>query len=248
MDKEIRKIIIDAAFHAGHGHIPSALSIVEILLAVDKVKQEEDIFVLSKGHGCLAYYAYLVHKGEITIDEIRNFGKRGSKLGGHPDRNKIKDVYASTGSLGHGFPISVGSALAKKIKGQKGKVFCLIGDGESNEGSIWESFMVASKNKLDNLVCIIDNNNSQIRSLPSESLGDKLMSFGWAVWNIDGHDIDMISRAITDYNEENKPMVVIANTIKGKGISDIENDMFAWHHRAPNEDECKTFIKEIDEK
>jgi len=248
MDKEIRKIIIEASFHAGHGHIPSALSIVEILSAIDKIKTQDDIFVLSKGHGCLAYYAYLVYKGKISIDEIRNFGKSGSKLGGHPDRNKIKDVYASTGSLGHGFPIGVGSALAKKIKGQNGKVFCLIGDGESNEGSIWESMMIASKHKLDNLVCIIDNNNSQIRSLPSESLSNKFLHFGWNTWNVDGHDTKMLSRALTDYNGEHKPTVVVANTIKGKGILDIENDMFAWHHRAPNEEEYKKFIKEIDEK
>ena len=150
--KEIRKTIIDSAYHAGHGHIPSALSIVEILSSVYDNKTKDDIFVLSKGHGCLAYYALLVETGEITRDEIRNFGKRGSKLGGHPDRNKVKDVYASTGSLGHGFPISVGSALAKKIKGQEGRVICLIGDGEANEGSVWESIMVATKNKLDNLV------------------------------------------------------------------------------------------------
>ena len=247
MDKEIRKLIVQAAHYAGHGHIPSALSIVEILIAIDKIKTKDDIFVLSKGHGCLAYYAYLVQKNVITIDEIRNFGSRDSKLGGHPDRNKIKDVYASTGSLGHGFPISVGSALSRKIQKISGKVICLIGDGESNEGTIWESCMVASKNKLSNLVCIVDNNNSQVRSLPAENLSKKFLSFGWKVWDVDGHDIKMISRAITDWNSDEKPTAVIANTIKGKGIRDIENDMFAWHHRAPNDDEYKKFIKEIDE-
>ncbi|MAH44031.1 transketolase [archaeon] len=244
---DLRKLIIEAAYHAGHGHIPSALSIVEILVAIDRIKTEDDIFVLSKGHGCLAYYAYLVQKNIITRDELRNFGKKGSKLGGHPDRNKIKEVYASTGSLGHGFPISVGSALARKIQNIPGRVICLIGDGESNEGTIWESCMVASKNKLSNLVCIVDNNNSQIRSLPAENLSKKFLSFGWEVWDIDGHDIKMISRAITDCNSNEKPIAVIANTIKGKGISDIENDMFAWHHRAPNDGEYKKFIKEIDE-
>jgi transketolase len=244
---DLRKLIIEAAYHAGHGHIPSALSIVEILVAIDRIKTEDDIFVLSKGHGCLAYYAYLVQKNIITRDELRNFGKKGSKLGGHPDRNKIKEVYASTGSLGHGFPISVGSALARKIQNIPGRVICLIGDGESNEGTIWESCMVASKNKLNNLVCIVDNNNSQIRSLPAENLSKKFRSFGWEVWDIDGHDIKMVSRAITDWNSDGKPTAVIANTIKGKGISDIENDMFAWHHRAPNDGEYKKFIKEIDE-
>ena len=247
MDKDIRKLIIESAHHAGHGHIPSALSIVEILIAIDKVKTKDDIFVLSKGHGCLGYYAYLAQKGKISVDEIKNFGKKGSKLGGHPDRNKIKDVYASTGSLGHGFPMSVGSALAKKIKKQNGKVFCLIGDGEANEGTIWEACMIASKNKLDNLVCIVDNNNSQIRSLPAENLSDKFMTFGLNTWNVDGHDVEMLSRAITDYDQYKRPTFVVANTKKGKGISDIENDMFAWHHRAPNKEEFDKFIKEIDE-
>ena len=246
--KRMRNLIIEAAYHAGHGHIPSALSIVEILLAIDKVKTEDDTFVLSKGHGCLAYYAYLVQKNVITVDDLRNFGKKGSKLGGHPDRNKIKDIYASTGSLGHGFPISIGSALAKKIKGQYGKVFCLIGDGECNEGTIWESLQLAEKHRLDNLVCIVDNNSSQIRSLPTTSISKKFQAFGWNVWDIDGHDVKILSEVISDYDEEHRPIAVIANTIKGKGVSDIENDMFAWHHRAPTEDECKRFIKEIDEK
>jgi len=248
MVKEMRKIIVDAAHHAGHGHIPSALSIVEILSVIDKIKTEEDIFVLSKGHGCLAYYAYLVHIGKLTLDEIRNFGKKGSKLGGHPDRNKISEVYASTGSLGHGFPISVGSALAKKIKGEQGKVICLIGDGEANEGSVWESFIVASKNKLNNLICIIDNNNSQVRSLPSKDLCKKLLTFGWNVWEVNGHDTDQLLRAFKSYDPEGRPAVIVANTIKGKGITDIENNMFAWHHRSPNEEEYKKFIKELDER
>tara|TARA_Y100000592_G_scaffold101154_1_gene186116 strand:- start:11135 stop:11881 length:747 start_codon:yes stop_codon:yes gene_type:complete len=248
MVNDIRKTIIDAAYHAGHGHIPSALSIVEILKAVDNVKTKDDVFILSKGHGCLAYYAYLVQKNKISIDEIRNFGKRDSNLGGHPDRNKIEDVYASTGSLGHGFPIGVGVALAKKIKGESGKVICLIGDGEANEGSVWESFMIASKHKLNNLICIIDNNKSQIRSLPSVSLGDKLQKFNWNTWSVDGHDVEMITRAINDYDVYKRPTAVVASTIKGAGIKDIENDMFAWHHRAPNKEEYEKFIKEIDEK
>lgn len=248
----LRKLILEAAYRAGHGHIPSALSMVEILVAIDRNKTEDDIFVLSKGHGCLAYYAYLVQKNIITKDELINFGKKGSKLGGHPDRNKIKEVYASAGSLGHGFPISVGSALARKIQNIPGRVICLIGDGESNEGTIWESCMVASKNELNNLVCIVDNNNSQIRSLPAKNLGKKFMSFGWEVWDVDGHDIEMISKAINikyyDYKKiDKRPIVVIANTIKGKGIKEIENDMFAWHHRSPNDTEYKKFIEEIDE-
>ena len=245
--KEIRKLIIDAAYHAKHGHIPSAMSIVEIMLAYDRINQKDDIFILSKGHGCLAYYSYLAFKGILTKDELRKFGKKGSKLGGHPDRNKLKEIYASTGSLGHGLPIAVGTALSRKIQKKGGRIFCLIGDGESNEGTIWESIMVASKNKLNNLVCIIDNNNSQIRSLPTLDLSNRFLSFGWNVWDVGGHDVKMLSRAINDYDEEKRPTVVIANTKKGNGVTDIENDIFAWHHRAPNDNEYKKFMEELDE-
>ena len=137
--------------------------------------------------------------------------------------------------------------MAKKIMKKDGKIFCVIGDGEVNEGTIWESSMIATKNKLNNLVCIVDNNKSQTRSLQVENLSGKFQAFGWEVWDINGHDTEMISRAIIDRTLYKKPIAVIANTVKGKGISEIENDMFAWHHRAPNEDEYKRFVREIDE-
>jgi transketolase len=247
MDKEIRKLIVDAAFHAKHGHIPSALSIVDILIAYDNIKTSDDNFILSKGHGCLAYYAYLVQKGKLTKEEIRNFGKKGSRLGGHPDKNKIDDVYASTGSLGHGLPIAVGAALAKKIMNKKGRFYCILGDGECNEGSIWEAIQVAVSRKIDNLTCIVDLNKSQLRSLQLDNLYNKFKSFGCGVIEVDGHNPEELNRAIK-WESKEKPLIIIANTIKGKGISDIENDMFAWHHRAPSEEEYKKFIKEIDEK
>jgi len=144
-------------------------------------------------------------------------------------------------------PIAVGAAMAKKIMKKDGKVFCVIGDGEVNEGTIWESSMIASKNKLNNLVCIVDNNSSQTRSLQVENLSDKFQAFGWEVWDINGHDTEMISRAIIDRTLYKKPIAVVANTVKGKGISEMESDMFAWHHRAPSEDEYKRFMREIDE-
>lgn len=243
MIRDIRKLIIKAAYNAGHGHIPSAMSIVEIIVAIHDVKNKDDVFILSKGHGCLAYYSYLCYKGKIKLNNLLNFGKKNSILGGHPDKNKIKDVYASTGSLGHGLPIAIGTALAKKIKKQPGKVFCLIGDGESNEGSIWESFNIAKNLNLNNLVCIIDNNKSQIRSLPSTNLYQKLSSFGWGVQEINGHDLEELKFNCILTSE--KPQVIIANTIKGKGIKEIEDNMFAWHHRAPNEEEYKSFIKNL---
>ena len=245
ISKEMRRLIVSAAYHANHGHIPSALSMVEIFVALDKIKTDDDIILLSKGHGCLSLYSMLTIQGYIDEKELFAFGKKGSKLGGHPDRNKLDKIYASTGSLGHGLPIAVGSAMAKKIKKQKGRVFCVIGDGESNEGSIWESSLIASKNKLNNLVCIVDNNNSQVRSLPSDGLVEKFKSFGWETSEVDGHDIDSMLFNIQIKLESNKPVVIIANTIKGKGIKEIENDMFAWHHRSPSDDEFKRFIKEI---
>lgn len=243
MTKEIRKLIIKASHNAGHGHIPSAMSIVEIIVAIHDIKNKDDVFILSKGHGCLAYYAYLCYKGKIQLNDLLNFGKRNSILGGHPDKNKIEDVYASTGSLGHGLPIAIGTALAKHIKNLPGKVFCLIGDGESNEGSIWESFNIAKNLNLTNLVCIIDNNKSQTRSLPSTNLKQKLSSFGWEVQEINGHNLKDLK--INCKLKTNKPLALIANTVKGKGIKTIEDDMFAWHHRAPNKEEYKSFIKSL---
>lgn len=246
ISKDIRKLIIEASYYAGYGHIPSALSIVEILLGIDTVKTEDDIFILSKGHGCLAYYAYLVQKNVISIEELRNFGKKDSKLGGHPDRNKIGDIYASTGSLGHGLPIAVGAVMAKKIMKKDGKVFCVIGDGEANEGTIWEAITVSVNNNLNNLICIVDNNNSQVRSLPSKNLVNKFRAFGCNVHEVNGHDYDELTKTLS-IQDNKKPTVVVTNTVKGKGVSEMENDMFAWHHRAPSEDEYKRFVREIDE-
>lgn len=245
LSKELRKLIIKAAFNAKHGHIPSALSIVENIIAIHQIKNIDDIFILSKGHGCLAYYAYLCHIGEINETELFNFGKKGNNLGGHPDRNKIKSVYASTGSLGHGLPIAVGTTLAFKLKNKSNKVFCLIGDGESNEGSIWESLSIAKNLNLNNLICIVDNNNSQIRSLPSIQIYEKFKSFGWHSINVNGHNIDELKSALTINSD--CPIAIIANTIKGKGVSLIENNMFGWHHKAPTEIELNQFIEELNE-
>ncbi len=246
MNREIRKLIVDAAYHAKHGHMPSALSIVDIICALDEIMCEEDQFVLSKGHGCLAYYAYLVVKGDISLNDIRSFGKKGSKLGGHPDKNKIEKVYASTGSLGQGLPITIGAALARKIQHRTGRFFCLVGDGECNEGSVWESCMIAAKHNLSNIVCIVDVNNSQTRSLQLHDLANKFKAFDWHVIEIDGHDTNILKSTLS--LSFNKPLAVIANTVKGKGILELENNMFAWHHRAPNKQEYEQFLLELDEK
>ena len=246
MKKQIRKLIVEGAFHAKHGHMPSALSIVDIICALDQVMVEEDNFILSKGHGCLAYYSYLVMKGEVTLEELRNFGKFGSRLGGHPDKNKIKKVYTSTGSLGQGLPTAVGAALARKILGTKGTFYCIVGDGEANEGSIWEAIMVAVTHKLGNLVCIVDYNNSQVRSMPLDNLQSRFESFGCNCLEVDGHSIEQLVNALQNVKLD-APTIIVANTIKGKGISQIESNMFTWHHKAPTIEEYTNFIQEIDE-
>jgi len=251
MKKEIQKLIIEAAYRAGHGHIPSALSILDIIINVYENKSEEDIFILSKGHGCLALYAYFCYKGVITKEELFNFGKKGSKLGGHPDRNKLEEIYASTGSLGHGLPIAVGAALAKQIKGEKGKVFCLIGDGEANEGTLWESLLIVSKLKLKNLVCIIDYNKSQERSLPIQGLSKKLNNFN--LNNNPNGDIfisDVENQFIQEKNlckftDPHASFIVIVNTIKGEGVKLIEDNVHEWHHKSPTQEEYEKIIKEL---
>lgn len=242
--KDIRKKIINTSFTAQAGHIPSALSIVEIIYSIYKhIKTENDIFILSKGHGCLALYSVLENIGIISEEELLSFCSYDSKLGGHPHREKMKDFYCSAGSLGHGLPMAVGAALAKKIKKDPGYVYCLIGDGESNEGTVWESLLLAKNLNLNNLVCIIDDNNSQIRSLPVLSIEDKIQQFGWRVSTVDGHNVFSIVDSI---NKNNDLFCLVCKTKKGKGISEMEKDMFKWHHGPPNKEKYEQFIEEIE--
>ena len=241
---EMRRIVVEAAYKAKHGHIPSALSIIEILKVYSDIETSDDIMILSKGHGCLALYSMLCLQGHVSLEEVLNFGKYGYKLGGHPDKNKLDKIYASTGSLGHGLPIAVGSAMSKKIQKKNGRVFCIVGDGEINEGSIWESILIAVNNKLSNLIVIIDYNKSQIRSLEPNLNVDMFKSFGCDSVEIDGHDEIELDLSMKS-SSPSKPKVIIANTIKGKGIKEIEDNMFAWHNRAPNDEEFKNFWREI---
>tara|TARA_B100000035_G_C20964754_1_gene538236 strand:- start:67 stop:837 length:771 start_codon:yes stop_codon:yes gene_type:complete len=246
---KLRKNILKASFKTQAGHIPSAFSILEIIYTLYKNHLTNDeVFVLSKGHGCLALYAVLLEMGHISEEEFFSFSQHDSILGGHPHRNKHDKIYASTGSLGHGLPICVGAALAKKISKSNEKVFCLVGDGECNEGTVWESAMLAQNLKLDNLICIVDENNSQVRSMPTSDIEEKFQSFGWRVITVnDGNDIDSIDRAIVLANKEkNFPVCIVCKTVKGKGISDMENNMFAWHHGPPNEEQFIKFCEELD--
>ena len=243
----LRKEILSVSYNANAGHIPSAFSILEIIYTLyAQVLTKEDKFLLSKGHGCLALYAVFYEMGFITKEQLYSFSKYDSVLGGHPDRNKLKEIEVSAGSLGHGLPISIGMCLSKKIKNENGRIFFLVGDGESNEGTTCESLLLAEKLNLKNLVCIVDNNNSQARSVPTTNIRSKFESFGFDTIECDGHNIEQLSKLFN--TKTDKPLAIICNTIKGYGISEMENDMFSWHHGAPNKEKYELFIKELENK
>ena len=259
--REIRRKIVIMICHAGGGHIAPSLSSVEILVAlyfkilkIDKNNFKDnnrDRFILSKGHASAALYAVLAKKGFINENILNTFCQRGSILGGHPEAHLIPGVEVSTGSLGHGLSFGVGIALAGKLDKKDYRVFALLSDGECQEGSVWEAAMSASYHKLDNLVAIIDHNKLQslgrIDSILSlKPLIDKWKSFGWEVREIDGHSIPQIISVLGSVPlSKNKPSVLIANTIKGKGISFMEN-VPIWHYRLPNKDEMKIACEELD--
>jgi len=227
MITKLRRRILDVAYRDGMGHIPSALSILDIIWVLyNSVMNKDDQFILSKGHGVMALYAVLEEKGLLDWS---------TKLMGHPKRGGA--ILASTGSLGHGLPMAVGLALAKKIKGEEGRVFCLIGDGECNEGSVWESAMIAAHHKLDNLVVIVDQNHSSDRALDTGDLGMKFEAFDWECRNINGHDPLYLNASLHELNyPKGFPVCVVAHTIKGNGVPFMQSDP-SWHNRKLTKEE-----------
>mgnify|MGYP005768024093 FL=1 len=257
---EVRKDIIEEVYSAKSGHPGGALSCADILtvlyfnqMNIDEKKPEDpnrDRLILSKGHASPALYAVLAEKGYFPKEELKNFRKIGSKLQEHPDMKNIPGVDMTTGSLGQGLSAGVGMALASKMDKAGCKIYCILGDGEIEEGQVWEALTAASKNKLDNLCVILDNNNLQIDG-EIEKVGgmsnitEKLLSFGFNVVNINGHNIDEIIDAITTAKQtKGKPTAIIAKTVKGKGISFMENNA-SWHGKAPNEEEYNLAIEEL---
>lgn len=257
MNNGLRKAIVEVAYKTGEGHIPSAFSILEILstlygkfLHYDNKNPNwdgRDYFILSKGHGCLALYAILQKYGFISESQLFEIDKSKRILGGHPDCTKIPGVEASTGSLGHGLGIGLGIALGLKIKQKNNRVIVLVGDGECNEGTIWESALVASNLNLGNLCVIVDNNKSSENVLPVPEPKKKWESFGWEVYEIGGHNEEKLLSVLNSlsFNCESKPKVIIADTIKGKGVSFIENNGI-WHHKIPNLEELDKIEKELE--
>lgn len=258
--KQIRLDIIEEVYSAKSGHPGGALSAADILavlyfheMNINEKKpnmENRDRFVLSKGHASAALYATLANRGFFSIDILKTFRNINSNLQGHPDKNKVPGVDMTTGSLGQGLSAANGMAIAGKLNKQDYRVYCMLGDGEIEEGQVWEAAMAAAHYKLDNLCVIVDNNNLQIdgeisKVMSSYPIDDKFASFGFEVMNIDGHDIDEIIKAFeVARNIKGKPTAIIAKTIKGKGVDFMENQA-GWHGKAPNEDEYNRAINYI---
>jgi len=250
--KELIKDIVDLSYKSKEGHIPSSLSVLDIIYVIYKeiLNTDEltnnvidrDRFILSKGHGSMAIYTVMKHLGLMNENVYNSFCQFDSALGGHPDTNKFKLIEASTGSLGHGLPIGIGMALGYKIKKIEKKVFVVIGDGESNEGTTWEAALLASYHNLNNLYCIMDYNHSGDRALKIDNVINKFKAFNWKCIEIDGHDQKEIKKVLT--KSYDKPVFILANTIKGKGVKIMENNP-EWHHKHPNEEEYKKIMDEL---
>ncbi len=258
---EVRRDIINMTANAGSGHPGGSLSAVELMSAIfctqmrvdpkDPKNPDRDRFVLSKGHAAPCYYGVLAELGFFDKAEFANFRQLHSILQGHPDMNKVPGVDASTGSLGQGVSIAVGMALAAKHMGKDTKVFTLLGDGECQEGQVWEAFMAANHYKLDNLTVVIDNNGLQIDGTNDEvmSLGDmaaKLQAFGFQTIELeDGNDLEAVIAALDIPTQPGAPKAILAHTVKGKGVSFMENQV-GWHGKAPNEEQRAQALKELE--
>ena len=256
----LRQTIFKVICQAGGGHIPASMSIVEILtvlyneiLRIDPQRPDDpdrDRFILSKGHASVALYSVLAEKGFFGKEHLETFGHCPTILGGHPDMHKVPGVEASTGALGHGFAFGMGIALGGKIDGKDYRVFVILGDGDCQEGSVWEAAMFAPQHKLDNMVAIIDYNKLQALDrleeiVTLEPLVDKWRSFGWEVREVDGHDMEELSEVFGGVPlAAGKPSLIVAHTVKGKGISYMEK-IPIWHYRLPNAEEMKTACEEL---
>ncbi len=250
--RHLRRLVVEGLIGGGRGHIGSSMSLIEIVRVLyDDVMRfdpqnprwsERDRFILSKGHGCLAQYAMLADHGFFPRQELATFCRSGTILGGHPEYGKVPGVEASTGALGHGLSIAVGMALAARIRKQTHRVFAVMGDGEINEGSVWEAAMAAGKHKLSNLVAMVDYNKIQSYGFTREvqdmePLLDKWRAFNFAVTEINGHDVQALRDLFAGLPlDPERPMAVICHTVKGRGIPFAENKP-EWHHKSNFDDE-----------
>lgn len=260
---DIRKSIIEMLLEAGSGHTAGPLGMADIFAALyfDILRhdpqnpswEDRDRLILSNGHICPVLYAAMAHAGYFPIEELKTLRKFGSRLQGHPHREFLPALENSSGPLGSGLSQAVGMAIADRMdRGVSSQRFfyCLLGDGELNEGNNWEAIMLAGKEKLRNVIAIIDRNNIQIDGytedvMPLENLADKWKSFGWDVHEIDGHNIEMIIDAVNESKAVfEKPSVIIARTIPGKGVREFERK-FEWHGKPPNKEEADMALSEL---
>ena len=260
MAKKVRRGIIEEVYKAQSGHPGGSLSVADILtvlyfdeLNVDEKNskwEDRDRLVLSKGHCSPALYSCLANRGFFDVEKLTTFRNIESKLQGHPDMTKVPGVDMTTGSLGQGLSAANGMAIAGKMDKKNYRVYCILGDGEIEEGQIWEAAMASSKYKLDNLCVIVDNNNLQIdgtidKVMSPYPIDEKFKSFGFQIINIDGNDIEEIKKAFeVAKNVKEKPVCIIAKTTKGKGVSFMENKA-EWHGKAPNEEQYKQAMEEL---
>lgn len=260
--KENRRNILKMVYNAQSGHIGGAMSAVELLTVLyhkcmhicPKWTKSQDFnnrdrFVLSKGHASSILYSVLAQLGYFPKEELLTFRLFGSRLQGHPVPI-CPGIDVATGSLGQGLSIACGMAMGLRLDKNPAKVFCLMGDGELQEGSVWEAFMHCTHAKLDNIIAIIDRNRLQIDGCTEnvkslENLADKIRAFNWDVIEIDGHDINAIYSAIERAKELNKPVAILANTVKGKGVSFMENNA-GWHGKAPNKEDFEKALAELE--
>jgi transketolase len=262
--QDLRVEIIEMLTEAKSGHPGGSLSAIDVMTALwfSEMKgvpqgnpaPQRDHFVLSKGHAVPALYAILAKKGYIPHEELKTLRRTGSRLQGHPDRVRLPIVEASTGSLGQGLSVAQGMAMGLRLSGSASRVFCLVGDGEIQEGQIWESALSAPKFQLSNLCVVLDNNGGQIDGptdevLSLKPLAEKWRAFNWEVFEINGHDFGQILQTfekirLLQAQGSKKPVFIIANTVKGKGVSFMENRI-EWHGVAPKAEEARRAIEEI---
>lgn len=247
-----RKRVLEMSQQVQALHIGAAFSSMEMVDCTyhDLMDRERDTFVMSKGHGCMSQYVVLEHLGVLSKEQLNTYCTAEGVLGVHPDYGN-PGIEASTGALGHGLSMCVGMALGEKIKKGSGEIYCMISDGELQEGSTWEAVLMASSFKANNLICMVDNNDFQSFGRTSEThpsfypLGDKFRAFGWDVCEIDGHDTQAIYDSVKN-RAGDKPLMIVARTTKGKGVSYMEN-VPIWHYRSPSPEEYVQAIKEIEE-
>ena len=262
----LRKRILSTAYYQEQGHVGGSLSCADILvslffyqLTIDPSNpkwEDRDRFVLSKGHTALGLYATLALRGYISEEELKTFDQYESRLQAHPDMTRLDALDMSTGSLGQGLSVAVGMAIGAKRLKKDFHVYCLIGDGESQEGQIWEAANIAGKYKLDNLIVIMDQNglqqygwkNGQGRMMPELDGKKKFASFGFDTWEVDGHSMEDLVHVLTEVKDSKNgyPKAIIANTTKGKGVRFMENN-YVWHSKAPNDEEYILALTELEE-